>query len=98
MSAEINKCVFCGLTTMTRGHHITPKSKGGKEIVPTCETCESFIHKTWSHNQLRDTYNTVESILQSEQFQKFLRWRRKQPVTAVYKSTLGKHRDKNKYH
>jgi glutaredoxin-related protein len=86
------------MTTFTRGHHIIPKSKGGKTIVPTCETCESYIHKTWTHNQLRDTYNNVDIILADEGFKKFLKWRRKQPATALYKSEPGKFRDKNPYH
>ena len=98
MASEFAQCVFCKLTTLTRGHHIIPKSKGGTMIVPTCETCESFIHKTWTHNELRDVYNNVETIVENEKFQKFLKWRWKQPLTAVFKSSLGKSRDKNKYH
>lgn len=97
MASEYNKCEFCGITTVTRGHHVIPKSKGGKEIVPTCETCESYIHKTWSHNQLRDTYNNVEAILADEGFQRFLKWRRKQPATALFKSAPNRNRDKRKY-
>ena len=98
MAAEVNQCEFCKLTTLTRGHHVIPKSKGGNTIVPTCETCESFIHKTWTHNELRDVYNSVEVVLNSPKFQSFLKWRLKQPVTVVFKSTPGKFRDKNKYH
>lgn len=98
MAVKIAKCVFCKFTTRTRGHHIVPKCKGGKDIQSTCETCESFIHKTWSHNELRDTYNTVESILTSEKFQKFLKWRMKQPDTVVFKSSIANGRDKHKYH
>jgi len=97
MASKISECIFCKVTTLTRGHHITPRSKGGSEIVPTCETCESFIHKTWSHNELRDIYNTVESVLLSEKFQRFLKWRLKQPNTIVFKSSPGKNRDKRKY-
>lgn len=97
MSAEVNECAFCGMTTHTRGHHVIPRSKGGKTIVQTCETCESYIHKTWSHNELRDTYNSVDTILANEGFQKFLKWRRKQPATALFKSDPGKYRDKRKY-
>ncbi len=93
----MKECVFCKMTAFTRGHHVVPKSKGGETIVPTCETCESFIHKTWSHNELRDIYNTVESILATEKFQKFLKWRRKQPPTVVFHSDRGWERCKKKY-
>lgn len=76
---------------------MVPRCKGGKETADICETCESYIHKTWTHNQLRDTYNTIEVILADEGFQKFLKWRLKQPPTALFKSSPGKHRDKRKY-
>jgi hypothetical protein len=46
----------------TRGHHVVPRCKGGRDIAPTCHSCEDFIHKTWTHNELRDTFNTVEQI------------------------------------
>ena len=98
MSSGYNNCAFCNFHTLTRGHHIIPKTKGGTIIVPTCETCESFIHKTWTHNELRDVFNSVESILNNDQFQKFLKWRRKQPALSIFKSQSGKFRDKNKYH
>lgn len=90
-------CVFCGLDTSIRMHHIIPRCKNGTVVVPACEVCENFIHSSWSHNQLRDTYNSVEAILADEGFQKFLKWRRKQPATVLFKSDAGKHRDKKKY-
>ena len=98
MSLKIAQCVFCKLIVPTRGHHIIPRCKNGEEIVSTCETCESYIHKTWTHNELRDVYNSVESILSSKKFQKFLNWRRKQSVDTVFKTEYNKNRDKNKYH
>lgn len=90
-------CKFCGVLCQTSKHHVVPRAKGGKETVPTCQTCESFIHKTWSHNQLRDVYNTVESILATLEFQKFLKWRRKQDTTAVFRTQANKFREKGRY-
>lgn len=92
------KCVFCNLNVATRQHHIVPKCKNGKETVFACQTCEDFIHSTWTHNELRDIYNNVDTILQSEKFQKFIKWRKKQPPETLFKSKKGKFRDKNKYH
>jgi hypothetical protein len=91
-------CIFCDSDENIRNHHIIPKCKGGKETIPVCFVCENFIHASWSHNELRDTYNSVEAILNSPKFQAFLKWRLKQPATAVFKSSPGKFRDKNKYH
>lgn len=97
MALDMNKCEFCGMITLTRGHHVIPRAKGGTETVPTCICCESFIHGTWSHNELRDVFNSVDAILATEQFQRFLRWRRKQPPDVIFKSDPGKHRSKRKY-
>lgn len=97
MDPSPTKCVLCNLSTFTRKHHIVPKSKGGKETVDCCETCENFCHSTWSHNELRDTYNNVETILANEKFQKFLKWRLKQPLDTVFKSEPSRTRTKHKY-
>lgn len=91
-------CVFCKRDVTTRGHHIVPKCKGGKEIVESCESCEDFIHNTWTHNELRDIYNNVETIVNNEKFSKFLKWLLKQPKDAVFKSSLSNTRTrKGKY-
>lgn len=98
MKDAITFCSFCGMKAPVNMHHIVPKSVGGKDTVPTCKVCEDYIHSTWSHKELRDKFNTIESILESEVFQKFLKWRRKQPASTIFKSNPGKYRDKNPYH
>lgn len=81
----------------TRGHHVVPRCKGGREIVPTCQSCEDFIHKTWTHNQLRDDYNTVDKIRADERFQKFLQWLGKQHENTVFKTRRNRSRPKRKF-
>ena len=98
MNDTISQCEFCGMPVPTIKHHIVPRCKGGEKTADTCVCCESFIHGTWTHQQLRDIYNTVDSIKGTEKFQSFLKWRRKQPPTDIFKSSPGKFRDKNKYH
>ncbi len=90
-------CVFCQRQVPTRGHHVVPRCKGGTEIVPTCHSCEDFIHKTWSHNELRDTFNTVERILADPRFQKFLRWLHKQQEPTVFRSRRNRTRRPGRY-
>ena len=90
-------CAFCNRQVPTRGHHVVPRCKGGHDIAPTCHSCEDFIHKTWSHNDLRDTFNTVESILADGRFQRFLKWLYKQQDTAVFRSQRGRTRRPGKY-
>ena len=90
-------CVFCKRKFPTRGHHVVPRCKGGTEIVPTCHSCEDFIHKTWSHNELRDTFNTVETILADARFQKFQRWLHQQQETAMFWSQRNRIRRAGHY-
>lgn len=90
-------CIFCKREVLTRGHHVVPRCKGGTEIVPTCHSCEDFIHKTWSHNELRDTFNSVETILADARFQKFLKWLHKQDETAVFHTQRNRNRKPGKY-
>lgn len=90
-------CVFCRRRVPTNGHHIVPRCKGGTTIVPTCPSCEDFIHKTWSHNQLRDTFNTVEKILADARFQQFLKWLHKQKNGAVFRTRRNRCRAKSLY-
>ena len=91
-------CVFCKREVLTREHHLIPKCKGGIETVPACQSCEDFIHKTWNHLQLRDEYNSVEKILATTEFQKFLKWLLKQKETVYFPSHRNHKRDKHKYH
>ncbi len=86
MPVRRTQCAFCGRVTTTREHHVVPRSKGGKVILPTCESCENFIHNTWSHTELHDRYDTVEKVQADERFQRFLSWLLKQPVDAVYRT------------
>lgn len=92
-----NKCELCGLEVKTRKHHLIPRSRGGTATADLCETCENFCHSTWSHNELRDIYNTVDLIVTSEKFMKFLKWRRKQSPDTLFKSDRGNDRSKRKY-
>jgi hypothetical protein len=98
MKNDITFCSFCGMKAPVNMHHIVPKSLGGKTTAPTCTVCEGYIHANWTHKELRDTFNTIESIVENEGFKKFLTWRRKQPASTLFKSSPGKYRDKNPYH
>lgn len=75
-------CPICGMP-MVEGksidkHHLVPKLKGGKITELMHRVCHGKLHSLWSENELRDTYNNVETILQDERIQKFVKFVRKQ--------------------
>jgi 5-methylcytosine-specific restriction enzyme A len=90
-------CAFCNREVPTRGHHVVPRCKGGRDIAPTCHSCEDFIHKTWTHNELRDEYNTVEKIQSDPRFQKFLRWLYRQQEGAFFRTRRNRNRTGQPY-
>ena len=90
-------CAFCKRRVPTRGHHVVPRCKGGRDTAPTCHSCEDFIHKTWTHNELRDTFSTVEKIQTDPRFQKFLRWLYKQQDTAFFRTRRNRFRTSQPY-
>ena len=90
-------CVFCLREVETRQHHIVPKSKGGRVTMPTCVDCETFIHRTLTHTQLRDDFPTVESIQKYEPYQRFHAWLMKQQATARFPTARNRARDPGKY-
>ncbi len=90
-------CAFCKRKVPTRGHHVVPRCKGGKDTAPTCHSCEDFIHKTWSHNELRDKFNTIVKIQADPRFQKFLRWLYKQQAGAFFRTRRNRSRTSQPY-
>ena len=90
-------CAFCNREVPTRGHHVVPRCKGGRDIAPTCHSCEDFIHKTWTHNELRDTFNTVQKIRSDPRFRKFLRWLYKQQEGAFFRTRRNRDRTSQPY-
>jgi len=65
--------------------------------VPTCQSCEDFIHKTWSHRELRDTFNSAAKIRADERYQRFRAWLRKQDATTVHRSKRARDRLTGRY-
>ena len=90
-------CAFCNREVPTRGHHVVPRCKGGRDTAPTCHSCEDFIHKTWTHNELRDEFNTVEKIRSDPRFRKFLRWLYKQQEGAFFRTRRNRSRSSQPY-
>src|ERR1035441_535095 len=49
-------CAFCKRRVPTRGHHVVPRCKGGRETAPTCHSCEDLtVSKTISKSGVTAT-------------------------------------------
>lgn len=82
-------CELCGVECECTKHHLIPQSrirnkyKDIKEdpsnLIWICRSCHDHIHSTFDNTQLRDIYNTKEKLLESEEMQKFIKWKIKHP-------------------
>ena len=60
-------------------HHLIPKARGGKEIVPLHKICHRKIHATFTEKQLEKYYNTFDRLREHEEIQNFIKWVSKKP-------------------
>lgn len=78
------RCPLCDREVVhSNEHHFVPKSKGGKEKTEICIPCHNTIHDLFTLNELRDVYNTPESMKSNERFQKYLKWIRNKPAEFI---------------
>ena len=73
------RCPLCerelGEVNISR-HHLTPKSKGGKNgpTIMLHNICHQKIHSVFSEKQLKTEYHTIEKLKSNEEIAKFIKW------------------------
>lgn len=60
-------------------HHLIPKTFKGKDVIRIHKICHRKIHATFTERELLHTYNTVESLIEHDEIQKFIKWVAKKP-------------------
>lgn len=63
-------------------HHLIPKSRKGKIVELICRHCHKQIHATFSEKELERSYNTIEKLVEAEEFQPWVKWIRKRKPTS----------------
>jgi len=91
MIKEMNECLLCRreVPELT-GHHIVPKSRGGRELIAICKDCHKQLHAMFDNKALEEELNTEESILLNEKFVNYLKWIRRRPFGAAHKARRSK--------
>ena len=69
-------CPICGRElipgTSINEHHLTPQRFKGKVTILIHKVCHDKIHNTFTDYELRDIYNTIESLISHIEIQKFI--------------------------
>ncbi len=67
-------------------HHLVPKSHGGTQTVVLHRICHRQIHALFTETELARQYTTVDSLRQSEEMSRFIRWVQTKPDVFFEKS------------
>ena len=83
------KCQTCGCDCELTKHHLVPVSRcknkykqikeDASNHIWICRQCYDAIHASYSEQELRDMYSTLDSLLSAPEFAKFVAWKKKHP-------------------
>ena len=70
------ECALCNrpLGRRVEWHHVLPKSRGGREIVPLHPICHRAIHANFTNKELARLYPTLEAVKARADIAAFLKW------------------------
>ena len=55
-------------------HHLTPKSRKGRETIIVCRSCGDQLHKLFSNKELEKKFNTLDKLLANDRVQTWINW------------------------
>ena len=55
-------------------HHLIPACCKGKQKILICSYCHHQIHSIFTEKELRDNFNSLESLLENEEMQEWIAW------------------------
>lgn len=74
-------------------HHLVPKSRKGKVTILICAACHKQIHAIFSEKELEARFNTIESLVEAEEFLPWVTWiRKRKPTKHIRVSRSGRRR------
>ncbi|WP_309570570.1 HNH endonuclease [Deinococcus sp.] len=85
-------CALCGREVLLlTEHHLVPRSRGRRRglkprelpTVQLCRACHSFVHRTFTNEELDREYATPQRLLEHEAVRRFVAWLRTQPATRT---------------
>lgn len=83
------KCPLCNRDALGSNHHLIPKCRGGSECEFICVDCHEAIHMLFSNKELENQYNSVESLLENELFQRTVKYISRQDPSRHVKTHLA---------
>ncbi len=95
MTPDLPRCALCNRPTaavhLTK-HHLTPRSRGGRETALLCRTCHGQIHLMFENKQLAADLDTLDKLRTAPQLATYLAWIRRQPPSRQFHATTSPRR------
>jgi len=66
------QCGLCKFEKPSTRHHLTTKADVQSEIVRLCPECHRVVHRLFTRDELRQHYNTVESLQNNARIREYL--------------------------
>jgi len=79
----MGECAICERSVETTRHHLTPQNRKESPVARICDPCHRQIHAVFTNHELKQRFNTVADLKESEEMQKFASWIRKTNKKAV---------------
>lgn len=55
-------------------HHLTPENRAESPTVDLCRPCHNQIHAVFTNAELRNSYNTIETLRNAERLSGYIDW------------------------
>ncbi len=61
-------------TQVIQVHHLRPEERASSPTVQLCRPCHKQIHALFTNSELRDNYDTIESLRTASRLNDYLEW------------------------
>lgn len=75
-------------------HHLRPEERATSPTVMLCQPCHDQIHAVFTNDELREEYDTIESLRQSDRLSKYIEWIRGTDKLDIQVTTSTRVRDR----
>ena len=55
-------------------HHLRPEERTTSPTVVLCRPCHDQIHATFTNEELRESYDTIEALREADRLAEYLAW------------------------
>jgi hypothetical protein len=75
-------------------HHLVPERRAESPTVTLCRPCHDQVHALFTNEELRESYDTIESLRDADRLAGYLSWIRTTAKLDVATDTSNRVRDR----